>query len=78
MSATKQRGFRFEDDGKWLVITWGGYEYEVEMSRITTPTQLLGWVYHLGGKEWAGCTPYNIAQLVDAVAKRRGWNIHGL
>lgn len=76
--APLKRGFRFEDDDKWLVIEWGGYDYEVEMSRITTPLQLLGWVSHLGNKSWTDCTAERLARLVEVVAKKRGWNIYGL
>jgi len=74
----RDKGFTLDADRKWLTIKWGGYDYEIEMSRITTPAQLLGWVSHLGKKEWAGCDPWKIARLVEVVAREKGWNIHGL
>ena len=77
-TSPRDKGFTFDADRKWLTIKWGGYDYEIEMSRIKTPTQLLGWVSHLGEKEWLNCEPWKIARLVELVAREKGWNIHGL
>ena len=39
------------DEG-WLTITWGGYEYEIELGRIDSAEKLLGWLVHLEEKSW--------------------------
>jgi hypothetical protein len=72
------RLFDFDEDGKWVNIHWGGYSYEIEMSRIKTPKQLLGWVYHLGQKSWTDTTPERMSAFIQAICRRRGWEIHGL
>ena len=72
------RLFDFDADGNWVNIHWGGYCYEIEMSCIKTPEQLLGWVHHLGQKSWKDTTPERMSAFIQAICKRRGWNIYGL
>ena len=45
-------GFEWDDKHKGWCLWWGKYEYFVEHSRITTPLNLLGWLFHVGGKGW--------------------------
>lgn len=62
----------------WIVLTWGGYPYEIELSRIKTPKNLLGWVAHFGGKSWAEMTPWKVGRFITTVCEIKGWSIHGL
>ena len=43
-------GIRVENG--YVVLSWGGYEYNIEESRVDTESALLGWVYHLSEKRW--------------------------
>ena len=46
-----------EDDGKisvmdgYLTLNYS-YEYDIELSRIVTPQDIIGWVLHLSEKNW--------------------------
>lgn len=68
----------FSHSGKHWTITWGGYDYDIEDSRISTPLELLGWVEHLASKAWRKMTPYRIAEFVRAVSEANGWDIYGI
>ena len=74
------KGFHFETvNGRlWVTLTWGGYEYDIEMDRIPTPQALLGWLAHLGEKGWAGMTAEQVSNFVRVVSRRKGWKIEPL
>ena len=64
-------GFYYEGDN--VVLTWGGYEYEFPLSRLSTPDALLGFIAHISEKEWEGMTPYRLREFVISVYKKNGW-----
>lgn len=49
-------------------------KYEVEISRIMTRAQLLGWVHHMAEKAWV--SGETIAQFIEVVCKYRNWEIY--
>ena len=49
-------------------------KYEVELNRIKTRAQLLGWVHHMAEKAWV--SGETIAQFIEVVCKYYGWNIY--
>jgi len=65
---------RFDDEGD-LCITWGGYEYWINKERLDTPFKLLGWVRHLCEKRWMDNE--KIEFLIEIVAQKNGWDVHG-
>lgn len=48
--------------------------YEVEISRIKTRADLIGWVHHMTGK--GKITTGTIEQLIEVVCKYRNWEIY--
>ena len=48
--------------------------YDVEMSRIKTRSDLIGWIHHMTGK--GKITTDAIAQFIEVVCKYRGWEIY--
>jgi hypothetical protein len=52
------------------------HSYEVDLDRIETPLQLLGWVEHLAAKTWM--TTKVLRRFVVIVAKIKNWQIYGL
>ena len=67
--------FRINDG--WLTIEWGGYEYDIEMSDISTPLALLDLIAHVAAKEWEQTTGVRIAELIEAVCREKGWDLYG-
>lgn len=53
----------------------GGGEYPVHFSRCSTPEALLGWVYHLGEKNWM--TASLMRRFVFHASKHHGFELHG-
>jgi hypothetical protein len=72
-----KRMFRYEDDGAWLMIFWGGYEYPYEMSRINRPEDLLWLIHHVSQKEWKHATGDRIGRLIESVSRKKGWPAYG-
>lgn len=70
------RGFVFDNELGYVDVWWGGYEYSIKLDRITTPMDILQWLNHIGGKQWRGMTGPRVAEFIDAIARRKGWNIH--
>jgi hypothetical protein len=50
------------------------YTYEVDLDRIKTERDLLGWVLQLVGKPWTSAERVKV--FADAVAEIKGFNIH--
>ena len=61
----------------YLLIYWGGYEYDIALERIKTPLHLLGIISHISQKTWELTTPERIADLIDLVCHEKGWDHHG-
>lgn len=70
------RGFEWDAECEGWIIWWGGYDYFVEHSRIKTPERLLGWIDHLGTKNWKHSSTPRLARWARAVSARNGWKIH--
>lgn len=51
------------------------YGYWIELSRITTQNQLIGWIHHLVGKAWM--TTELIEEFIEKVCTIRKWGIYG-
>jgi hypothetical protein len=63
--------------GGWVTINTehpAAYPYEIRLDRIDTPMRLLNWVHHLAEKVWM--EPLDLAELIDAVCRHYGWNLH--
>jgi hypothetical protein len=71
-------GFEIDEAAGTVDIYWPQYCYWIHLSRIATPEALLGWVHHLGEKNWPHMTPQRIARLVEVIAVRNGWSIFGM
>ena len=68
------------DAGKIVMDTERGtctlhfrYPYEIDLDRIQTQDNLLGWVRHLAGKPWMNRE--RLGLFIDAVAKHKGFRI---
>lgn len=78
LSVSDPRHWRmFKIDESHLLLYWGGYEYPFEMKRLKTPLALLDLIRHVGEKEWPHTTGQRISDLIEAVAKRKKWNVYG-
>lgn len=60
-------------DGRNVDVFWGGHEYSIDLDRITSKDDLLGWVAHLGAKSWPNMTPYRLVLFVRLVCQAKGW-----
>ena len=72
-----ETGFVFDHKNIALHIWWGGYRYEISLEETADPIRFLGWLSHIGEKGWRGLTPYRVTLLIEAIARRHGWMIHG-
>jgi hypothetical protein len=72
------RGFAFDGGRRTLDIYWPGYLYWIDLDRISTPEQTLGWIRHLSKRNWQGMTAERIGNLIEALARRKDWQIHGM
>lgn len=55
----------------FVVLTWGGYEYDIARERIDTPEKLLHWVCHLAQKSWMDLP--KMRYFIRAIMKKKGW-----
>ena len=55
----------------FVVLTWGGYEYDIARERIDTPEKLLHWVCHLAQKSWMDLPKMHY--FIRAIMKKKGW-----
>ena len=62
--------FRHDSEGNMLTLLVD-YPYEIELDRIQTPADLLGWTRHLCEKAWMDNVL--LAEFVDRVAEIKGW-----
>lgn len=60
----------------YFVLRWGGYPYEINLAEIQSGKELLGWVVHLGEKDWKDMTPWRTAKFIKAVCQRKKWNLY--
>lgn len=49
------------------------YPYEIDLARIKTAADLLGWVRQLAGKPWM--TAERLKLFVDAISKHKGFKV---
>ena len=71
---SKDPGFNIEDG--FLNIWWGGYEYQIRLSEINRPEDLLWWLMHIGRKNWSGMTPNAVTQVIVEVAREKSWEVY--
>jgi hypothetical protein len=62
--------FRHDSERNTMTLH-AAYPYEIELDRIQTPADLLGWTRHLCEKAWMDNVL--LAEFVDRVAKIKGW-----
>ena len=53
---------------------YGSDGYFVPRERVSTPIKLLSFVHHLGEKDWFG--GYEAHRLIEAVARKNGWDLY--
>ncbi len=66
-----------ERDGDYLVLRWGGGAYDVDLSEISKPEDLLWLILHISAKAWPGMTPSRIGSLIQIVAEAKEWKAFG-
>ncbi len=62
-----------EEDGNYLVLRWGGGAYDLDLSEIKSPDDLLWSILHLSAKSWPGMTTSRIGALILVVSRIKGW-----
>ena len=72
-----KRKFSFEtvNGVDWVTVRWGGYDYDIQMSRIPDMPALLQWVAHMSEKGWEDMTPQEISAFIQEVCRRKGWDL---
>jgi hypothetical protein len=50
------------------------YDYEIDLDRIKTPLDLLGWALHLCGKTWMSTE--HLHNFIETVCKIKKFNVH--
>lgn len=62
-----------------LELHWigNGNTYVVDLERMATQDQFLGWLRHLAEKNWSGIPP-RAGRLIEVVAAARGWRVYGI
>lgn len=61
------------DEGGYLILAFGGYDYEIAWSRIQSQEDLLAWVDHLAPKKWMDGP--QVSQLIYFVMNAKGWKL---
>jgi hypothetical protein len=64
------------DPSRGLLILRFAGDYPIELKRIHTERDLLAWTMHLAGKDWM--SRERLAAFIEAVAKYKGFKVHGL
>lgn len=62
-----------DDEMGYISVFWGGYSYDIELSRIAEPEDVLWWLLHITRKEWEHTNPVRIQAFIEAIAARKGW-----
>jgi hypothetical protein len=66
------------DDGDgYLTLHWSAGAYDINLSDISRPEDLMWTIYHIGRKSWSDMTPSRIAALIEIVARKKGWPMYG-
>jgi hypothetical protein len=58
-----------------LSVYWA-YEYNVDLSRIKHPADVLEVLCHLAEKEWPGCTPQRLSAFAKKIYRIKGWDFY--
>lgn len=56
-----------------LLLRFGDIDYDIELARIQSESDLLAWVCHLTGKDWIN--PERLRIFIEAVATIKGFQI---
>ena len=57
------------EDGH-ILLTGGGYDYEIDKGRIDTNARLISWIHHLCGKTWVDRN--TIRRLIEVAERSSG------
>jgi len=70
--------FKWSDDGEELLLLHPGtsWPYEIDLDRVNTPLQLIGWLDHMLAKTWFDGLAAR--KLISMICDRRGWEYHGI
>lgn len=49
-----------------------GHDYEIDLDRLQTPRDLVGWIYQIIPKTWAD--EWLVKEFIDVVCAHRGWS----
>ena len=66
----------FAITNKHLTLKFGGYDYDIEWSRIKTHMDLISWLHHICEKEWELLDPWQIHLLIESVSGKLGWKLY--
>lgn len=66
---------RYHKGNQTIVINLA-YPYEIDLDRIETPCQLLGWVHHLSEKNWM--TTIVLHWFIEKVSEIKKFDIYGM
>jgi len=58
-----------------LSVYWA-YEYNVDLSRICTPADVVEIMCHLAEKEWKNCTPFRLSAFAKKIYAIKGWDLY--
>jgi len=58
-------------------LRWGGGHYDIDLSDVVRPDDLLWKIHHIGKKTWPEMTPKRISALIEIVAMHKGWPMYG-
>lgn len=58
-----------------LTLHWQG-AYDIDLSEITRPEDLLWKIHHVGKKSWKGMTAKKLSAFVEIVCRIKGWQLY--
>jgi hypothetical protein len=60
-------------DGDYIVIDYGGYDYDIHKDRVNSQAKLLDWVLHLSEKRWMNCS--RLHYFAELAAETNGFKL---
>lgn len=70
-------GVEIDETLHFVTLRWGGGAYDIDLSGIRRPEDLLWKLHHIGKKTWPGMTPKRISALIEIVGQIKGWPMYG-
>ncbi len=68
-------GITHDQKSDCVTLHWQG-DYEIDLSEITRPEDLLWKIHHIGKKSWKGMTAKKMAALVEIICGIKGWQLY--